>query len=156
MATTMRHVHLRATDLEGATAFYRDILGVHVTVDGRSVDPVAVYLAAAESHHHVALSAAEAGEPSSDTHRADSDPVTLVYPDRAALARAVRRLLLYRIPLEAQVRPGAVAVSVTDPDGNAVRLSYESAGEAGWDASDPSARHSGQVDPRTLLMESAA
>src|SRR5690349_14237347 len=110
MASTIRHIHLRVADLEGAAAFYRDILGAHVTVDGRRVDADAVYLAAAESHDHVALSAADAGEPSA-SRRTAAHPVTLRYPNLGALGRAVRRLLLYRIPLEAQASGGAISVS---------------------------------------------
>jgi catechol 2,3-dioxygenase len=49
------HAHLRVSDLERATAFYRDVLGFSVVADGRPAGLQAVFLAAGDYHHHIAL-----------------------------------------------------------------------------------------------------
>ena len=45
------HVHLRVSDLERATAFYRDVLGFTVSVYGPALGLEAVFLAAGDYHH---------------------------------------------------------------------------------------------------------
>ena len=49
------HVHLRVADLDRATAFYRDVLGFVVTAYGPAFGLQAVFLAAGDYHHHIAL-----------------------------------------------------------------------------------------------------
>src|SRR5215213_7721030 len=51
-AVRIGHVHLRIGDLERATAFYRDVLGFHVTAYGS--DDEHAFLAAG-GYHHIAL-----------------------------------------------------------------------------------------------------
>lgn len=51
--TTMGHVHLEASDLDGSTAFYRDLIGLGVRARWNG----ARFLAAGAYHHHVGLNA---------------------------------------------------------------------------------------------------
>ena len=64
-AASIGHVHLRVSDLERSTAFYRDVLGFAVTVYGPDFDLPAAFLAAGGYHHHIALSTfhSEGGTP---------------------------------------------------------------------------------------------
>ena len=50
------HVHLKVAELDRAVAFYRDVLGFHVT--GRVGDQLA-FLAAGDYHHHIGLNTLE-------------------------------------------------------------------------------------------------
>lgn len=91
------HVHLKVGDLERALAFYRDVLGFEVTQRyGRD----AVFLSAGGYHHHIALNTWESrdGKPpprgSTGLYH-----VAILYPTRAALADALRRVTAANIPL---------------------------------------------------------
>ena len=48
-------MNLRVRDLERATSFYRDVIGLHVT----QRDAESVFLAAGGYHHHVALNVSQ-------------------------------------------------------------------------------------------------
>src|SRR5215211_3002269 len=54
-AARIGHVHLRVADLDRAMAFYRDVLGFAVTIYGPAFGMQAVFLAAGDYHHHIAL-----------------------------------------------------------------------------------------------------
>lgn len=49
------HVNLRVTDLDRATDFYRDVLGLTIAYYGPAIRVPAVFLAFGDYHHHVAL-----------------------------------------------------------------------------------------------------
>ena len=54
------HVHLMVADLDRAVAFYRDVLGLEVTMYGPQEAGVdAAWLSAGGYHHHVALNTFE-------------------------------------------------------------------------------------------------
>jgi catechol-2,3-dioxygenase len=69
-AVRVGHVHLRVSDLDRAIAFYRDVLGFEVRLDLRDVGIPAVFLAAGDYHHHVALNTfeSEGGTPAPAGH----------------------------------------------------------------------------------------
>ena len=115
------HVHLKVADLERAMKFYRDVLGFEVTQQyGRQ----AAFLAAGGYHHHIGLntweSAGGSPPPRGTTglyHHA------IVYPTRAALAEALRRVMAAGIELEGASDHGvSEAIYLRDPDGNGVEL----------------------------------
>ena len=113
------HVNLRVIDLQRATAFYRDVLGLHVTQQ----DAESVFLAAGKYHHHVALNiwgtAARAAPPAA----AGLHHFALRLPDEAALAEVVVRILQAGHRLEGATDHGVnIAVYLLDPDGNGVEL----------------------------------
>lgn len=122
--TRIGHVHLKVADLERALAFYRDVLGFEVT---QRYGNEAVFLSAGGYHHHIALNTWES--------RGGSPPprgttglyhVAIVYPTRAALADALRRLGAAGIPLEGASDHGvSEALYLRDPDGNGVELYWD-------------------------------
>ena len=126
-AVRVGHVHLRVADLDRALGFYRDGLGFAVTADARPLGLDAVFLAAGDYHHHVALNTWDSagGTPPPPGHTG-LHHVAFLYPDRRELARAVRRLLDLGHPVDhATDHGGTVAVYLSDPDGNGVELTYD-------------------------------
>jgi catechol 2,3-dioxygenase len=149
------HVHLRVCDLERATAFYRDAIGLNVTVDGRAFGLPAVFLAAGDYHHHVALNAfdGEGAEPAPRRY-AGLHHFALLYPSREELGRAVARLRRIGHPIDgAEDHGGTVAVYLRDPDGNGVELSYDRPRSEWFDANGRPIMKAAPFDPDTLIQE---
>lgn len=119
--TKIGHVHLKVADLARAVEFYHDVLGFAVTAQyGDS----AAFLAAGGYHHHVALNTWESGggapPPPGSTGLYH---VAILYPDRATLAAAVRRVVDAGWPLDGAADHGvSEAVYLKDPDGNGLEL----------------------------------
>ncbi len=92
------HVHLKVADLDRALAFWRDVIGLE---EQQRYGDQAVFLSAGGYHHHVALNTWEskggAWPPPGTTGLFH---VALLYPDRPALAVALKRLLDAGWPLE--------------------------------------------------------
>jgi catechol 2,3-dioxygenase len=128
--TRIGHVHLTVSDLERALAFYRDALGFEVTSRyGRD----AVFLSAGGYHHHIGLNTwAGRGAPRPAPGSTGLYHFAILYPDRPALAAAVRRLLEHGVGLEGASDHGvSEAVYLRDPDGNGVEL-YRDRPESEW------------------------
>jgi len=124
------HVHLKVAELDRALAFWRDVIGLEVQqrMGGR-----AAFLSWGGYHHHVALNTWESagGEPP-PPGATGLYHVALLYPDRAALAAALRRVLAAGIALEGASDHGvSEALYLRDPDGNGVEL-YRDRPEAEW------------------------
>jgi steroid delta-isomerase-like uncharacterized protein len=80
--------------------------------------------------------------------------VALLYPDRRALACAVRQLLDHQYPLDSAEDHGAtVSVYLRDPDGNGIELYYDRPREAWFDAQGNPILKATPFDPRDLLAE---
>src|SRR5437762_3859181 len=92
------HVHLKVADLERSLAFYRDVLGFELTQRyGRE----AAFLSAGGYHHHIGLNTWEsAGGSPPPAGVTGLYHLAILYPSRADLADALRRLLDAGIPLE--------------------------------------------------------
>jgi catechol 2,3-dioxygenase len=119
--TRIGHVHLKVADLERALGFYRDVLGFEVTQRyGRQ----AAFLSAGGYHHHIGLNTWEsAGGLPPPEGTTGLYHVAILYPSRAALADALRRLIEAGIPLEGASDHGvSEALYLRDPDGNGVEL----------------------------------
>ena len=118
------HVHLKVSDLDRALGFYRDALGFEVM--GRIGD-LAAFVSAGGYHHHIGLNTFESrggGRPPAGS--TGLYHVAIRYPSRAALVRAVRRLLELEIAVDHASDHGAnVAVYLDDPDGNGIELTYD-------------------------------
>lgn len=115
------HVHLKVADLDRALAFYRDVLGFEVTQRfGRQ----AAFLSAGGYHHHIGLNTWEsAGGSPPPPGSTGLYHVAILYPSRAELADALRRLGKAGIPLEGAADHGvSEALYLRDPDQNGVEL----------------------------------
>jgi catechol 2,3-dioxygenase len=147
------HVHLKVADLGRALAFYSGVLGFELTT---RMGEQAAFLSAGGYHHHIGLNTWES--------RNGSPPapgttglyhVAIRYPDRAALAEALRRLVEARVPLEGASDHGvSEALYLRDPDGNGIEL-YRDRPRAEWPrAADGSLRMTTErLDVDALLAE---
>src|SRR5881628_3503313 len=115
------HVHLTVSDLDRSLAFYRDVLGFEVTA---RYGPDAVFVSAGGYHHHIGLNTwAGRGAPRPAPGTTGLYHFAILYPDRAALAAVVRRVLEGGIPLDGASDHGvSEAIYLRDPDGNGVEL----------------------------------
>ena len=115
------HVHLTVADLDRSLGFYRDLLGFQITM--RYGDS-AVFLSAGGYHHHLGLNtwAGPGATPPPEGHTGLYH-VAILYPTRAALATALRRLVDAAYPITGFADHGvSEAVYLDDPDGNGVEL----------------------------------
>lgn len=118
------HVHLKVSNLDRALEFYCGILGFELT---QRYGPGAAFISAGGYHHHIGLNTWESlggAPPAPGTtglyHTA------IVYPTRAALAEAFRRVLGARISIEGAADHGvSESIYLRDPDGNGVELYWD-------------------------------
>jgi catechol 2,3-dioxygenase len=115
------HVHLKVADLDRALAFWRDVLGFEET---QRYGDQAAFLSAGGYHHHIGLNTWESrGGSAPPRGTTGLFHAAIRYPDRAALADALRRLLEAGIPLDGASDHGvSEALYLRDPDGNGVEL----------------------------------
>ncbi len=122
--TRIGHVHLKVGNLARALAFYRDVLGFHLTqVYGNQ----AAFLSAGGYHHHIGLNTweSEGGQPPADG-TTGLYHLAILYPTRAELADALRRLIAAGIELEGASDHGvSEALYLRDPDNNGVELYWD-------------------------------
>ena len=120
------HVHLKVADLERALGFWHGVLGFEIT---QRMGSTAAFLSAGGYHHHIGLNTWESrgGSPppreSTGLYHA-----AIRYPDRAALAVALRRVLDAGLTLDGASDHGvSEALYLRDPDGNGVlRIPHDS------------------------------
>jgi len=151
--TRIGHVHLTVSDLDRALSFYRDVLGFEITSRyGRD----AVFLSAGGYHHHIGLNTwAGRGAAAPPPGTTGLYHFAILYPDRRALAAAVRRVLDAGVPLEGAADHGvSEAVYLRDPDGNGIELYCDRTDGAWPRAPDGSiAMHTRALDLEKLLAE---
>ncbi|WP_308917772.1 VOC family protein [Jannaschia sp. LMIT008] len=124
------HGHLRVADLDRAVAFYTGPIGMRVTA---RIGRQAAFLSFDGYHHHLGLNVwgSRGGTPPPPGHTGLFH-LALLYPDRAALGRAVARLADAGHPLTGASDHGvSEAVYLDDPDGNGLEL-YRDRAEADW------------------------
>lgn len=148
------HVHLKVADLARALAFYRDVLGFAVTTQR----PGAVFLAAGDYHHHIALNTWESrGGAPPPPGTTGLFHLAILYPTRAALADALRRVAAAGIALDGASDHGvSEALYLRDPDQNGVELYWDKPQEQ-WprDAQGAIVMHTRRLDLDSLLREKA-
>jgi catechol 2,3-dioxygenase len=129
-ATRIGHVHLKVADIDRALAFYRDVLGFQLT---QRYGPGAAFISAGGYHHHIGLNTWESQGGSPPPPRSTGlYHLAILYPTRAALADALRRLIKAGIPLDGASDHGvSQALYLRDPDQNGVEL-YWDRPEAEW------------------------
>ena len=122
--TRIGHVPLAVADLERSLAFYCGVLGFEL-MQRWGTD--AAFISAGGYHHHIGLNTWES--------RGGSPPapgttglyhLAILYPTRAALADALRRLIAANHPLDGASDHGvSEALYLSDPDGNGVELYWD-------------------------------
>ena len=149
------HVHLQVADLDRAATFYRDVIGFTVTLDGRAHGLPAVFLAAGDYHHHVALNTFESagGTPPPSGHTGLYH-LAIVYPDRPSLACAVARALAHGAAIDSgRDHGGTVSVYLRDPDRNGVELYYDRPRAAWFDSTGGFLLKNERFEPTELLAD---
>lgn len=147
------HVHLRVTDLERSTAFYRDVLGFRVTADCRHLGLPVVFLAAGDYHHHIALNTlGGTGAAPLPRGQAGLYHFAVLYPDPLSLAEAVVRLFDKEYPVShASDHGGTVSIYLHDPDGNGVELYYDRPRSEWFDSNGRPVVKAEPFDPADLM-----
>lgn len=150
--TRIGHVHLKVADMPRALIFWRDVLGLAVTLER----PRAAFLSAGGYHHHIALNTweSEGGTPP-PAHHTGLYHVALLYPDRAALAAVLKRALDAGVKLDGASDHGvSEALYLRDPDGNGVEL-YRDRPREEWPQDDQGAMtmFNKRLDVAALLAE---
>jgi catechol 2,3-dioxygenase len=147
------HVHLKVADIERALKFYRDVLGFELT---QRFGNQAAFLSAGGYHHHIGLNTWESKDGSPPPPGTTGlYHLAIVYPTRAELADALRRLIRTRIPLEGAADHGvSEALYLRDPDGNGVELYWDRPREQ-WpkDSNGELAMYTRALDLDDLLSE---
>ena len=118
------HVHLKVADLERAIAFYRNVLGFELT---QRYGHQAAFLSAGGYHHHIGLNTWESqGGSPPPPGTTGLYHLAILYPSRALLTDALRRVLEAGISLEGASDHGvSEAIYLRDPDGNGVELYWD-------------------------------
>ena len=117
------HVHLKVADLDRAVGFYRDVLGFEVTARLRQ----AAFLSAGGYHHHIGLNTWES-QGGSPPPRGSTGlfHTAILYPTRAALADALRRVAAAGVKLTGSADHGvSIAFYLEDPDRNGLELYWD-------------------------------
>jgi catechol 2,3-dioxygenase len=118
------HVHLKVADIERALGFYCGVLGFELTQRYRSQ---AAFVSAGGYHHHIGLNTweSEGGSPPPQTCTGFFH-LAILYPTRATLADALRRLIAAKIALDGASDHGvSEALYLRDPDDNGVELYWD-------------------------------
>ena len=118
------HVHLKVADLERALAFYCGVLGFTLT---QRFGTSAAFLSAGGYHHHIGLNTWEsAGGDPPPPGTTGLYHLAILYPTRAALGDALRRLKAAGIQLDGASDHGvSEALYLRDYDGNGVELCWD-------------------------------
>jgi len=122
--TRIGHVHLKVADLDRALGFYVGVLGFSVT---QRYGPQAAFVSAGGYHHHIGLNTWESqGGPAPAPGTTGLYHTAILYPTRADLADAYRRVLAAGIPLDGAADHGvSEALYLRDPDQNGVELYWD-------------------------------
>ncbi len=153
MNASIGHVHLKVADLQRAITFYRDVLGFEVTL---MYGDSAAFLASGGYHHHIGLNTWESlGGSPPPPGTTGLYHVAILFPDRAELAAALRRVLAAGIELDGASDHGvSEALYLRDPDDNGIEL-YRDRPKAEWplDANGKLTMYSRRLDVDALLRE---
>lgn len=122
--TRIGHVHLKVADLTRALDFYCGVLGFQLT---QRYGAQAAFVSAGGYHHHIGLNTWESqgGRPPAPGSTGLYH-VAILYPTRADLGDALRRLVAAGIPLDGASDHGvSEALYLRDPDQNGVELYWD-------------------------------
>ena len=115
------HVHLKVADLDRALKFYCGVLGFELM---QRFGSQAAFISAGGYHHHIGLNTWESkGGSPPPPGTTGLYHVAILYPTRASLADALRRLMAANIELDGAADHGvSEALYLRDPDKNGVEL----------------------------------
>ena len=118
------HVHLKVADLQRALDFYCGVLGFELM---QRYGPQAAFISAGGYHHHIGLNTWEsAGGKPPPPESTGLYHTAILYPTRAALGDALRRLVKAGIRLDGAADHGvSEALYLRDPDQNGVELYWD-------------------------------
>jgi catechol 2,3-dioxygenase len=118
------HVHLKVAEIERSLAFYCGVLGFELT---QRYGSQAAFVSAGGYHHHIGLNTWESfGGPSPPPNCTGLFHLAILYPTRASLADALRRLIAAKITLDGASDHGvSEALYLRDPDENGVELYWD-------------------------------
>jgi catechol 2,3-dioxygenase len=151
--TDIGHVHLKVSDLDRSIAFYRDVLGFELQ---QRMGDEAAFLSAGGYHHHIGLNTwqSKGGSPP-PPGTTGLFHFAIRYPDRRALANALKRVLEAGIPIGASDHGVSEAIYFEDPDGNGIEI-YRDRPREEWPRArdgDGVAMMTATLDIRGLLAE---
>ena len=118
------HVHLKVADLDRALAFYCGVLGFELM---QRYGTEAAFVSAGGYHHHIGLNTWESrgGRPP-PAGSTGLFHTAILYPSRAELADALRRVLAADVMLDGASDHGvSQALYLRDPDENGVELYWD-------------------------------
>ena len=124
------HVHLKVSDLERSLGFYVGVLGFTLM---QRFGQQAAFVSAGGYHHHIGLNTWESlgGTPPAPG-TTGLFHAAILYPTRADLGQALRRLMAADIPLDGASDHGvSEALYLSDPDRNGLEL-YWDRPKAAW------------------------
>jgi catechol 2,3-dioxygenase len=118
------HVHLKVADLERSLGFYCGVLGFELE---QRYGPGAAFVAAGDYHHHIGLNTWESlGGSPPPPGSTGLYHFAILYPTRASLADALRRVINAQVPLDGAADHGvSEALYLRDPDDNGVELYWD-------------------------------
>lgn len=140
------HVHLKVADIERSLDFYCGVLGFQLMQRyGKS----AAFVSAGGYHHHIAINTWQSlGAQPPPPRSTGLFHLAILYPDRATLADALKRLAKAGIPLDGASDHGvSEALYLRDPDQNGVEL-YRDRPRAEWPFTPD-----GELDMKTLPLD---
>ena len=120
-AVRIGHVHLKVADLDRSLAFYCGVLGFQLMQRfGRQ----AAFISAGGYHHHLGLNTWESlGGSPPPPGSTGLFHTAILYPTRATLADALRRVLTAGVAIDGASDHGvSEAIYLRDPDDNGVEL----------------------------------
>jgi len=140
------HVHLKVANLQRALDFYCGVLGFELT---QRYGEEAAFVSAGGYHHHIGLNTWESRDGSPPPKGATGlYHFAILYPTRAALADALRRLMQANISLEGASDHGvSEALYLSDPDRNGIELYWDRPKEL-WPRDE-----NGQIEMSTRRLE---
>ncbi len=146
-------MHLKVSNLDRALAFYCGVLGFELE---QRFGTSAAFISAGGYHHHIGLNTweSEGGSPA-PAGSTGLYHVAILYPSRAELADALRRLIAAKVPLDGASDHGvSEALYLHDPDKNGVELYWDRPRDE-WprDAKGGLAMHTRPLDLQGLLAE---
>src|SRR6266581_874306 len=141
------HVHLKVANLQRALDFYCGVLGF---------GDEAAFVSAGGYHHHIGLNTWESRDGSPPPKGTTGlYHFAILYPTRAALTEALRRLMQANISLAGASDHGvSEALYLSDPDGNGIELYWDKPKEL-WprDANGQIEMFTRRLDLQNLLAE---